>query len=52
MTEAEVERFAERRMDALDRLLLAGRLSPEDYETLVAALVVWVTVEQAKGERS
>jgi hypothetical protein len=42
MTEAEIERKAERVMDHLDRLLLAGDMSQKNYDAAVRDLEVWV----------
>ena len=38
MTEDRIERIAEREMDVLDRALMRGNISPEDYEQLVVQL--------------
>lgn len=42
MTEDQIERRAERMMDHLDRLLLAGTMSQDDYDKAVAELNQWV----------
>jgi hypothetical protein len=48
MTEKEIERTAERRMDMLDRHLMVGNLSQVQYEQLVQDLERWSKEEYAK----
>jgi hypothetical protein len=48
MTEKEIERTAERRMDMLDRHLMVGNLSQVQYEQLVHDLERWSKEEYAK----
>jgi len=38
MTEEQIERFAERKMDALDRRLMAGAITQTEYDACVKAL--------------
>ena len=38
MTEDQIERIIERKMDGLDRLLMNGKLTQEEYDREVAAL--------------
>lgn len=45
MTEDQIERIAENRMDALDRDYLKGRLDSETYDKKVAELDEWVKSE-------
>lgn len=45
MTEAQIERIVEREMDKLDRLLLAGQLSYEDYDFEITELEKWAREE-------
>lgn len=42
MTEEQIERRAEWRMDALDRELIAGRMDQSEYDLAVKRLDVWV----------
>lgn len=42
MTEEQIERHAESRMNALDRELMAGRLDQSEYDLKVRQLDVWV----------
>jgi hypothetical protein len=51
MTEAEIERIAERRMNMLDRNLLVGNISQEQYDQLVQDLEDWSKEEYAKLRR-
>jgi hypothetical protein len=46
--EDEIERIAEREMDRLDKALLAGTFTQEDYDEEVEALDQWVR-EEYKG---
>ena len=38
MTEDQIERIIERKMDGLDRLLMKGKLTQAEYDREVAAL--------------
>lgn len=46
MTEAQIEAVAERRMDALDRKLLAGTISTAVYNSLVKELDEWCRAQR------
>lgn len=39
--EFEIESYAEKRMDRLDRLFLRGDIDAEEYEQSVTALHLW-----------
>jgi hypothetical protein len=43
MTEEQIERIVERRMDSLDRQLMNGQLSQADYDILVQELDAWAS---------
>jgi hypothetical protein len=43
MTEEQIERVVERRMDSLDRQLMNGQLSQADYDILVQELDAWAS---------
>jgi len=45
MTEAEIKRVVERRMDRLDLLLLDGALDQDHYQDAVADLTEWAERE-------
>ncbi len=45
--EDEIERKAERFMDHLDRLLLAGDLSQDSYDKAVRDLSLWASLKLA-----
>jgi hypothetical protein len=49
MTEKEIEREAERRMDTLDRHLLAGVITQLQYELSVHDLEKWSKEEYTKA---
>jgi hypothetical protein len=49
MTEAEIEREVERKMDSLDRLLLSGEISQEHYGREVRALDMWAAHQYECG---
>jgi hypothetical protein len=51
MTEAEIERVAERRMNMLDRNLLVGNINQAQYDQLVQDLDNWSKEEYAKLRR-
>jgi hypothetical protein len=51
MTEQEIERVAERRMNMLDRHLLVGNINQEQYDQLVQDLDEWAKSEYAKGNQ-
>jgi hypothetical protein len=54
MTEDQIERKAERFMDHLDRLLLAGELTDDDYSQAVQDVAAWAELRyrfDAKRER-
>lgn len=44
MSEEQIERIAEQRMDALDRRLLAGELTQVDYDLEVKRLDQWARI--------
>ena len=48
MTEAQIERHAERVMDGLDRLLLKGEIDQENYDRRVLDLNQWVKNQPRK----
>jgi hypothetical protein len=50
MTEAEIERVAERRMNMLDRNLLVGNINQAQYDQLVKDLDEWTKLEYEKGK--
>lgn len=45
MTEDKIERIADRQMDALDRELLSGTITQEEYDDAVKDLNEWVKEE-------
>jgi hypothetical protein len=45
MTEEQIERIAERKMDRLDARLMSGELSQAQYDAEVKALNQWMTDE-------
>jgi hypothetical protein len=48
MTEEQIERTAERRMNMLDRNLLVGNITQAQYDQLVQDLDDWSKEEYAK----
>jgi hypothetical protein len=50
MTEDQIERIAERKMDALDKRFMAGELSQAEYDKAVKALDQW-TKDQCKANK-
>jgi hypothetical protein len=52
MTEEQIERTAERRMNMLDRHLLVGNINQEQYDQLVQDLDNWSKEEYAKLRRA
>ena len=51
MTERQIETKVERMMDHLDRLLMAGELSQENYDAAVRDLDAWATLKLAERQR-
>jgi hypothetical protein len=51
MTEQEIERTAERRMNMLDRNLIVGNINQEQYDQLVRDLDNWAKSEYQKLKR-
>jgi hypothetical protein len=51
MTEQEIERAVERRMNMLDRHLLLGNINQVQYEQLILDLDNWSKEEYAKLRR-
>lgn len=43
MTEEQIERSVERKMDALDARLMAGKLTQSEYDAEVSGLHDWAT---------
>lgn len=41
MTEEQIERAVERKFDVIDRRLMAGELSQEDYDFCAFAITEW-----------
>jgi Ni,Fe-hydrogenase III large subunit len=50
MTEAEIERVVEREMNRLDRELLSGSITQEEYDHEVVQLEKWAT-EEYRGNK-
>jgi hypothetical protein len=51
MTESEIERAVERRMNMFDRHLLVGNINQSQYDKLVGDLDEWSKAEYAKLRR-
>lgn len=49
MTEHQIEREAERRMDRLDASYLKGEITSEAYDKAIRELDEWAREQQAKG---
>lgn len=48
MTEEQIERRVESRMDALDRKLMRGELTQTDYDKAVSELDAWASEQYRK----
>jgi hypothetical protein len=46
MTEEQIERAVERKMDGLDRRLMRGELTQAEYDREVCALDAWAIAQQ------
>lgn len=51
MTEEQIERQVERKFNALDAALMAGRISQAEYDDAARAIDVWAEVCLAERER-
>ena len=51
MTEDQIERAAERRMDRLDAAYLAGRMTDQDYRRAVRDLDVWTLAQERQNRK-
>ena len=45
MTEEQIERIAERKMDNLDKALISGRMQQAEYDREVSTLDKWVCTQ-------
>jgi len=53
MTEQQIERTVERRLDTLDARLMAGEITQDEYERESQAIGLWADLHyQASFERS
>ncbi len=51
MTDEQIERFAERMTDALDREYLTTALTTEEYRRQLAAIDRWARIARAEARR-
>lgn len=51
MTEDDLERRVEARMNHLDKLLMSGKLTQREYDQRVATLDAWAASELARVQK-